>query len=42
MPAPVNTFKAALKEGRQTIGCWLTQGTAVARKLRPPATMTGC
>ena len=33
MPAPVNTFKAALKEGRQTIGCWLTQGTAVAAEI---------
>ena len=33
MPEPVNTFKAALKEGRQTIGCWLTQGTGVAAEI---------
>lgn len=33
MPAPKNKFKAALKDGRQTIGCWLTQGTAVAAEI---------
>jgi 4-hydroxy-2-oxoheptanedioate aldolase len=33
MAAPVNTFKKSLKEGRQTIGCWLTQGTAIAAEI---------
>ena len=33
MAAPVNRFKQSLKEGRQTIGCWLTQGTAIAAEI---------
>ena len=37
MAAPVNTFKQSLKEGRQTIGCWLTQGTAIAAEIAATA-----
>ena len=33
MAAPVNLFKQSLQEGRQTIGCWLTQGTAIAAEI---------
>ena len=33
MAAPVNSFKAGLKAGKQTIGSWLTQGTAVAAEI---------
>ena len=37
MAAPVNSFKQSLKEGRQTIGCWLTQGTAIAAEIAATA-----
>ena len=37
MAAPVNSFKAGLKAGKQTIGCWLTQGTAVAAEIAATA-----
>ena len=37
MAAPVNRFKQSLKEGRQTIGCWLTQGTAIAAEIAATA-----
>ena len=37
MAAPVNSFKADLKAGKQTIGCWLTQGTAVAAEIAASA-----
>lgn len=37
MAAPVNRFKQSLKQGRQTIGCWLTQGTAVAAEIAATA-----
>ena len=37
MAAPVNRFKKSLKEGRQTIGCWLTQGTAIAAEIAATA-----
>ena len=37
MAAPVNRFKADLKAGRQTIGCWLTQGTAIAAEIAATA-----
>ena len=37
MAAPVNRFKQSLKEGRQTIGCWLTQGTAIAAQIAATA-----
>ena len=37
MAAPVNEFKKSLKEGRQTIGCWLTQGTAIAAEIAATA-----
>ena len=46
MAAPVNRFKQSLKEGRQTIGCWLTQGTAIAAEIAATADfdwlLTGC
>ena len=37
MAAPVNRFKQSLKEGRQTIGCWLTQGTGIAAEIAATA-----
>ena len=37
MAAPVNSFKQSLKEGRQTIGCWLTQGTTIAAEIAATA-----
>ena len=37
MAAPVNSFKADLKAGKQTIGCWLTQGTAIAAEIAATA-----
>ncbi|MEC8672131.1 MAG: HpcH/HpaI aldolase/citrate lyase family protein [Pseudomonadota bacterium] len=37
MAAPVNRFKQSLKQGRQTIGCWLTQGTAIAAEIAATA-----
>ncbi len=37
MAAPVNMFKQALRDGRQTIGCWLTQGTAIAAEIAATA-----
>ena len=37
MAAPVNEFKKSPKEGRQTIGCWLTQGTAIAAEIAATA-----
>ena len=37
MPAPVNKFKACLKTGKQTIGCWLTQGTATGAEIAATA-----
>ena len=37
MAAPANSFKAGLKAGKQTIGCWLTQGTAVAAEIAATA-----
>ena len=37
MAAPVNRFKQSLKDGRQTIGCWLTQGTAIAAEIAATA-----
>ena len=37
MAAPVNEFKKSLREGRQTIGCWLTQGTAIAAEIAATA-----
>ncbi len=39
MAAPVNSFKADLKAGKQTIGCWLTQGTAIAAEIAALAFM---
>lgn len=30
MPAPINPFKAALKDGRRVIGCWLSIGDVIA------------
>ncbi|MEP2531141.1 HpcH/HpaI aldolase/citrate lyase family protein [Shimia sp.] len=33
MPAPKNTFKAALGEKRQLIGCWLSSGEAAIAEL---------
>ena len=37
MAAPMNEFKKSLKERRQTIGCWLTQGTAIAAEIAATA-----
>ena len=37
MAAPVNRFKQSLKDGQQTIGCWLTQGTAIAAEIAATA-----
>ena len=37
MAAPVNMFKQSLKAGRQTIGCWLTQGTGIAAEIAATA-----
>ena len=37
MAAPVNSFKANLNAGKQTIGCWLTQGTAIAAEIAATA-----
>ena len=37
MAAPVNRFKQSLKDGQQTIGCWLTQGTAIAAAIAATA-----
>ena len=37
MAAPVNRFKADLKAGKQTIGCWLTQGTSIAAEIAATA-----
>lgn len=33
MPAPHNTFKAALKNGETTIGCWLSLGDPLATEI---------
>ena len=37
MAAPVNRFKKSLRDGQQSIGCWLTQGTAIAAEIAATA-----
>ena len=37
MAAPINQFKRSIAEGRQTIGCWLTQGTPVSAEIAATA-----
>ena len=42
MAAPVNSFKANLKAGKQTIGCWLDKARLLRRKSRLARILTGC